>query len=335
MSTWSRFDWQDSELPREPLAEAVRAERALPRTLRPVAGDDLRQPALFDPSLKQFRRAYRAGDPVFDDPARTAAWLAARRAVLDAVLLAVSQSRWGDSLVLRGSVLLADWFGDAAREPGDLDFVVVPRSWNIDDGRTARMLEEIAAGAAGRAGIKDSGMVCEDIWTYERVPGTRMVLPWQVPGLPAGHVQLDFVFNERLPEEPEPVELACGAVLLAASPALSLAWKLLWLVGDSHPQGKDLYDAVLLAERYPLPYALLDQVFRLAPEQPLPNPGVTAADIAAYGNVGDEWRHFAAEYPQLSDSEEDYARRLVAALAPTFAEAPENPRPARRGPRRL
>lgn len=27
MSTWSRFDWQDPELPREPLAETVRAER--------------------------------------------------------------------------------------------------------------------------------------------------------------------------------------------------------------------------------------------------------------------------------------------------------------------
>lgn len=220
--------------------------------------------------------------------------------------------------MLRGSVLLADWFGAAAREPGDLDFVVVPQSWDIGDGRTARMLAEIASGAAGRAGIKDAGAVCEGIWTYDRVPGTRMVLPWQVPGLPAGQVQLDFVFNERLPEEPERVELACGAEVLAASPALSLAWKLLWLVSDSHPQGKDLYDAVLLAERYPLPYALLDQVFRLAPEQPLRGPSVTMEDIAAYGNVGHEWRHFTAEYPHVPGSEEEYSRRLVAALAPTF-----------------
>lgn len=288
-----------------------------------MAGDDVRQQAVFDPSLKHFARGYRAGDPVFDDPERTAAWARARRAAMDAVLLAVSESEWVDSLVLRGSVLLADWFEEEAREPGDLDFVVVPRSWNIDDGRTARMLEGIAAAAAGRAGIKDSGAVCEDIWTYDRVPGTRMVLPWQVPGLPAGQVQLDFVFNERLPEEPQPVELACGASVLAASPALSLAWKLLWLVSDAHPQGKDLYDAVLLAERYPLPHALLDQVFRLAPEQPLPHPGVSMEDIAAYGNVGHEWDHFTAEHPQLSGSEEEYARRLLAALAATFAGAPD------------
>ncbi|MFB6519886.1 nucleotidyl transferase AbiEii/AbiGii toxin family protein [Streptomyces sp. NPDC056401] len=332
--TWEKFGWQSEELPRGPLDDKTRRERDLPRTLRAVAGDDVRQRFVFDPSMKQFQNAYRAGDPVFDDPERTAAWRTARRAALDAVLLAVSESRWGDSLVLRGSVLLADWFGDAAREPGDLDFVVVPRTWNIDDGRTTRMLEEIAAGAAGRAGIKDSGAVCEGIWTYDRVPGMRMMLPWQVPGLPAGQVQLDFVFNERLPEEPEPVELDCGAVVLAASPALSLAWKLLWLVSDSHPQGKDLYDAVLLAEAFALPYELLDQVFRLAPEQPLPNPGVTLEDIAAYGNVGHEWHHFAAEYPQVPGSEEEYARRLLVALAPTFAGAPETPRPARRGPRR-
>ncbi|MFE1415985.1 nucleotidyl transferase AbiEii/AbiGii toxin family protein [Streptomyces sp. NPDC058746] len=332
--TWQGFDWRSTELPREPLDEETRRARDLPLTLRPVTGDGLRQKAVFDPSLKHFSRAYRGADPEFEDPARTAAWLAARRAALDAVLMAVSESAYGDSLVLRGSVLLADWFGEAAREPGDLDFVVVPRSWNVGDGRTARMLDAIAAGAAGRAGIKASGAVVEDIWTYDRVPGLRMVVPWEVPGLPAGQVQLDFVFNERLPAEPELTELKCGAVVLAAPPALSLAWKLLWLVSDAHPQGKDLYDAVLLAERYPLPWELLDQVFRLAPEQPLPNPGVTLEDIAAYGNVGHEWEHFAAEYPQLAGSEEEYARRLVAAVTPTFEGAPQTPRPARRGPRR-
>ncbi|MBT2610019.1 hypothetical protein J7I97_17495 [Streptomyces sp. ISL-87] len=133
----------------------------------------------------------------------------------------------------------------------------------------------------------------------------------------------DRTGHERLPE---PVELACGAVVLAASPALSLAWKVLWLVSDAHPQGKDLYDAVLLAERYPLPYGLLDQVFRLAPEQPLPHPGVILEDITTYGDAGHEWQHFTAEYPQITGSQEDYARRLLAALEATFAEAPATPR---------
>ncbi|MEV0415393.1 nucleotidyl transferase AbiEii/AbiGii toxin family protein [Streptomyces sp. NPDC050448] len=322
MSTWQEFSWRSTEVPRVPLDEETRARRELPRTLRPVAGDDVRQRPLFDPSLKHFRQAFRAGDPVFDDPERTASWVRARRAAMDAVLLAVSGSTWADSLVLRGSVLLADRFGEAAREPGDLDFVVVPQSLRMEDGRTARMLDGIAAAADGRAGISASGAVCEDIWTYDRVPGRRMVLPWSVPGLPAGQVQLDFVFNEHLPEEPEPVELACGATVLAASPALSLAWKVLWLISDLHPQGKDLYDAVLLAERHRLPNALLQAVFRLAGEAPLPNREVELADIvhiAPEGHGSTEWEHFEAEYPHLAaPGEEAFLDRLVEALRPTF-----------------
>ena len=210
MSSWRDFGTRSTHLPQEPLDEAARVAGDLPRTLRPVAGDDVRQRAVFDPSLRHHFRAYRAGDPVFDDPARTLAWAPARRAAMDAVLVALSRSRWVDSLVLRGSVLPADRFGEAAREPGDLDFVVVPQTWRMDSDRTGRMLEGIAAAADGRAGIRASGALGEDIWTYDRVPGRRMVLPWSVPGLPAGQVQLDFVFDERLAEPPEPVELACG-----------------------------------------------------------------------------------------------------------------------------
>ncbi|MET9605460.1 nucleotidyl transferase AbiEii/AbiGii toxin family protein [Streptomyces sp. NPDC006512] len=324
MSSWREFGTGSGHLPGEPLDDGTRAARGLPRTLRPVAGDDVRQRAVFDPSLRHNFRAYRAGDPVFDDPERTVAWAAARRAAMDAVLLAVSRGEWADSLVLRGSVLLADRFGEAAREPGDLDFVVVPHTWEMGDGRTDRMLEGIAAAADGRAGIDASGAVSEDIWTYDRVPGRRMVLPWAVPGLPAGQVQLDFVFNERLAEPPEPAELACGAVVLAATPALSLAWKVLWLISDRHPQGKDLYDAVLLAEHHRLPNALLQQVFREAGEWPHPHADVGPEHIEFLvpdGYVGAEWEHFEAEYPHLAGpGEEAFVARLAEALRPTFAE---------------
>ncbi|MFI6145571.1 nucleotidyl transferase AbiEii/AbiGii toxin family protein [Streptomyces sp. NPDC051109] len=322
MSTWREFDWRSTELPREPLDEETRARRELPRTLRPVAGAGVRQRPVFDPSVKHLQRAYRAGDPVFDDPERTAAWTSARRAAMDAVLLAVSGSEWADSLVLRGSVLLADWFGEAAREPGDLDFVVVPETQALAGGRSARMLDGIAAAADGRAGLKASGAVRERIWTYDRVPGQRMVLPWSVPGLPAGQVQLDFVFNEHLAAPPEPVELGCGAAVLAASPALSLAWKLLWILSDAHPQGKDLYDAVLLAERYALPYGLLQDVFRLAGEWPLPDREVELQDFANLADAaypGTEWEHFEAEYPHLASAgEAAFVERLVEALRPAF-----------------
>jgi hypothetical protein len=273
--------------------------------------------------MKQHPNAYRATDPAFADPSRTDAWRTARRAALDLVLTAVSESEWVDHLVLRGSVLMAAWFGEEAREPGDLDFVVVPQTWKIDDERTARMLEGIARAAQEASGdgvrISAEGAVVEDIWTYERVPGRRMVLPWTAPGLPHGHVQLDFVFEERLPEPPEPVELPGGTVVQAATPALSLAWKMMWLLNDAYAQGKDLYDAVLLAERHPLPYELLHKVFELSGEWPYPQePYITLKHVVELLQYV-EWHHFVVEYPQYADAEREFVDRLVEAVTPTFA----------------
>ncbi|MFJ4578691.1 nucleotidyl transferase AbiEii/AbiGii toxin family protein [Streptomyces echinatus] len=263
--------------------------------------------------------------PLFGDPARGEAWRVARRRALHLVLDAIAASRWVDALVLRGSVLMSVWLGDAAREPDDLDFVVVPPTWRIDDGRTDGMLRGIATAAqaladarGGEIGISARGAVVEDIWTYDRVPGRRMVLPWGSPGLPGGHVQLDFVFNERLPEEPGLVELPGGTVMQAATPELSLAWKLMWLVNDAHAQGKDLYDAVLLAERHPLRHELLHEVFRLSGEWPYPHrERILLEDVAqAVGYV--EWDHFVTEYPRFADAVREYAERLVRAVTPTF-----------------
>jgi len=184
-----------------------------------------------------------------------------------------------------------------------------------------RMLDGITRAAVKAAqGFDAAGAVAEDIWTYERVPGRRPVLPWTAPGLPGGRVQLDFVFGERLPEEPEPVDVPGGAVLLGATPALSLAWKMLWLTLDPYAQGKDLYDAVLLAERHPLPYDLLHKVFEAGGEWPeIYRDEVRDEDVVeALRYV--EWHHFAVEFPQLADAEEEFVRRLLRAVAPTFSE---------------
>ncbi|MEJ8644468.1 nucleotidyl transferase AbiEii/AbiGii toxin family protein [Streptomyces sp. MS1.HAVA.3] len=162
--------------------------------------------------------------------------------------------------------------------------------------------------------------VCEDIWTYERVPGRRLVLPWSAPGLPGGHVQLDFVFNEPLPAAPEPADVA-GVRLPAATRELSLAWKLVWLATDSYPQGKDLYDAVLLAESCAAPYELLHTVFRDSGEFFPPVPWVRKLDLDAFSEVEwADWDTFAAEYPGIPGSASSYAERLLTALAPSFAE---------------
>lgn len=73
-TAWDGFGWQDGEIPREPLDEATRIAQQLPRTLRPVPGEDVVQRPVFDPSLKHLQNAYRATDPRFSDPTRGASW---------------------------------------------------------------------------------------------------------------------------------------------------------------------------------------------------------------------------------------------------------------------
>ncbi|MFE1316978.1 nucleotidyl transferase AbiEii/AbiGii toxin family protein [Kitasatospora phosalacinea] len=311
------------------LARRVPAE--LPLTFRPVADPRARQLAVFDPSLKQHAHAYRAADPRFADPALAAAWRTARRTATDAVLAAVAASRWADHLVLRGSVVLRTWFGAAAREPGDLDFVLTPADWAPQDPRTAELFADLtgAVPTAGALRFLPAEAVSEEIWTYDRVPGLRLLLPWEADGLPGGGVQLDFVFTEHLPLEPDLLEVAPGAALRVAGRELSLAWKLLWLATDCYPQPKDLYDAVLLAESTGLRYGVLREVFTggeawLA-EAP-PGPGAVPGGEPDTGTA--DWAHFREEYPELTTSGEELARRLAAALAPTFAEVPDAERAA-------
>ncbi|MFD8480172.1 nucleotidyl transferase AbiEii/AbiGii toxin family protein [Kitasatospora sp. NPDC059673] len=293
-----------------------------------LAIDDPRatQPAVFDPALKQFDNAYRAGEPRFTDPALCAAWYAARRTAMDTVLAAVAASGWAGHLVLRGSVVLKAWFGDAAREPGDLDFVVTPADWMLDDPRTADLFDSLTRAVAATSGpirFRPEQSATEDIWTYERAPGRRLMLVWEADGLPDGTLQLDFVFNEELPVPAEPLEVAPGAVLNVAGRELSLAWKLLWLATDSYPQGKDVYDAALLAGSTRLRYTVLRDIFAAADirfaTRPIGPDSVPAET---------EWHHFAAEYPHLAGDEADHRRRLAAALAPTFAEVPDADRAA-------
>ncbi|MFD8733408.1 nucleotidyl transferase AbiEii/AbiGii toxin family protein [Streptomyces sp. NPDC059618] len=319
MTEWESFGWRNANVPNAGLSDSERARQGLPLTLRPVWEEGLVQRPIFDPALKHHPNAYRAGDPRFTDAEAGAAWYAARRSALDLVLTAIAGTEWADHLVLRGSVLLKGWFGDGAREPGDLDFVVVPPEWRIEEERTTAMLDGIALAsqhASGRVHFAAADAVSEDIWTYERVPGRRMVLPWTADGTPGGVVQLDFVFNEQLPLAPAPFALSADATLNAATPELSLAWKLMWLVTDLHPQGKDLYDAVLLAESCSLRYEVLRDAFVAAePEFALhPVRPATVSELVC----GVEWEHFAREYPDIPGTAAEYVERLSAALAPTF-----------------
>ncbi|WP_316528866.1 nucleotidyl transferase AbiEii/AbiGii toxin family protein [Kitasatospora brasiliensis] len=315
--------WHSVVLPKQPPSEEVREEQDLPRSIRPIDDEAVSQQPVFDPALAGYGRALRPSEPAFTDPRLAERWLAARREALNTVLSAVADSPWAEHLVLRGSILLRAWYGEQAREPGDLDFVVRPVDWQLEDERTDRMLQELAAGAerlSGTVRFHADQALSDEIWTYSRIPGRRLVLPWSASGVPGGTVQLDFVFTEHLPVPPESYRLpGVSGPLLAATPQLSLAWKILWLVSDNHPQGKDLYDAILLSRTAEVPYELLRQVFAQADESwsryPLLPEQIAGIEV--------DWDGFAKDYPQFVGPVEEYPAQLLAALHPTFADRGE------------
>lgn len=280
-----------------------------PRTYSPLPDDPtVKQRAAFDPALKHHAYAYRAGQPTFTDPVLTARWRSTRRGAIDHLLRLIATSDWADKLVLRGSVTLREWFGDQAREPGDLDFVVTPHTIGFDSPEGLRLLDDVIAAVAADPGPGlEAGQVArDDIWTYERVPGRRLVFPYEHEGL-VGSVQLDFVYHEELPMEPERLRIG-DAWLLTAGPELSLAWKILWLETDMYPQGKDLYDAVLLAERTDISPALVQQVLEGKAWEP--------AEVLGWDVV--DWRNFLDEYPWIEGTAESWKRRLALALERSF-----------------
>lgn len=86
-------------------------------------------------------------------------------------------------------------------------------------------------------------------------------------------------------------------------------------VCDDRPMSDD---AVLPAERYPLRYELLHEVFRLSGEWPYPYREKILLEhvVEAVGYV--EFNHFVTEYPRFRDDEREFAERLVRAVTPTF-----------------
>ncbi|GGR87384.1 hypothetical protein GCM10010169_34540 [Micromonospora fulviviridis] len=284
-----------------------------PPTYQPLpASPTVRQKAAFDPALKQYPNAYRAGEPDFLVAATGQQWTNARRAAMRHVLAAVAATTWGQHLVLRGSVTMAAWVGDAAREPGDLDFVVTPHALTSDSADARTLLDGIktAVRTAPGAGLQPDRITESAIWTYERAEGRRLLIPFSTSEAPDGHVQIDVVFGEKLPLPPEVLILPdVDEPLLAAPASLALAWKLMWLATDMYPQGKDLYDAVLLAEHTTVDQALVRQLMR--PELGAEADTFTAETVLSWQV---DWTNFTDEYPGIAGTAEEWTRRLALAL---------------------
>ncbi|MGW1169457.1 nucleotidyl transferase AbiEii/AbiGii toxin family protein [Streptomyces sp. NPDC002550] len=315
-----------------------------------------------------------------------------RRAALDHVLRLVADAPWSGTLVLRGSMVMPAWLGDAARQPADLDWVVLEEPAGVDaldpfpyvdridvvqqwpeaaDGAAryemwtyeefdtggqrpvlppeglhwlseedaadtgppyADLLERVARHPEAAPGLlldADNARV-DGTWTYAEydTPGVRLLIPWRADGLPPGEARLDFARDERLPEPPVWTLIPRGdggspVPVRTASRELSLAWKLLWLHTDSRDgrraQGKDLYDAVLLAEAQdtlPLPLRLLRKVFDGAATAADPH----ALDPAAVLRWDVDWTAFQERHPAVRGTAEDWLRRLAGALPPLTGE---------------
>ncbi|MEU9129403.1 nucleotidyl transferase AbiEii/AbiGii toxin family protein [Kitasatospora sp. NPDC048540] len=176
--------------------------------------------------------------------------------------------------------------------------------------------------------LDPDGLRVDGGWTYRRydTPGVRLVVPWRADGLPPGEVRLDFARDEWLPQAPvlTAVPRADGGrptAVRTASRELSLAWKLCWLHGDAAgegtPRGKDLYDAVLLAEHPAtrLTARLVRTVLRRS--------GTCGAGDGDGFDVREVCRRvdraaFAREHPWVRGSAEEWVRRLAGALEPVL-----------------
>lgn len=279
--------------------------------------EDPTRPDVFDPALRHYPHGFVKGTP---GPAGTDAqhtYAALRHRALDEALVAIATSRRSADYVLRGSVALSRWFPDSARPPKDIDMVLASKTVTPADARP--QIEELCAVIYERldaCGFAPTTPIVDGIWTYERAEGRRITVPW-THGELRGEVQVDLVFHEEILEEPTTTPFGDGRYSLKlATPAESLAWKLLWQVTDTYPQGKDVYDALLLAEHTALPRSLLVQVLVDADERvDLPPKD---EDLGAWKVLEDigawiDWDDFMKAYPDLV-GREGYLSQLRAAL---------------------
>lgn len=281
---------------------------------------------IFEPALKHYSRAFRTGDPKFENADAREKWDEVRRQVIDHLLEIIHNSKWKDHLVLRGSLLLKAWLGAAAREPGDIDWVFRPENVGSNDSLSNELFADLRRltsenPAVGAAVIEINKIAVDDIWTYERAAGKRIIFPWQAENLPAGYVQMDVVFNEPLWAEPVqtfiPNYRDSSVLIWSVNKEVSLAWKLLWLETDMYPQGKDLYDAALLAEQTHLSLDLLKQILQSGDWRP----GGEELNIEFPLRWEIDWENFKLEYPWVEGEAKEWQARLSRALAPTFESA--------------
>ena len=171
--------------------------------------------------------------------------------------------------------------------------------------------------------LDPDGISYSDDWAESYADGgggTRLLIPWQAQGLEPDRLRLDFAYDETLADTPVWAAVPRGdggtpTAVRTASRESSLAWKLLWLNADSATdtgsQGKDLYDAVLLAEsdQTRLTPSLLRKVLRRSPSS-----GVAEFCLDAIRVSDEEWTRFQQSHPLALGPARQWIDRLGRAL---------------------
>ncbi|GIE78997.1 hypothetical protein Aph02nite_49470 [Actinoplanes philippinensis] len=104
--------------------------------------------------------------------------MTAHRAALDHVLTLIAESPWAEQLVLRGSMTMPAWVGDAARPPGDLDWLVrKPEVTLLDDLDPYPFVDRLASVQQWPEAAH--GAIRNEIWEFEEFDtgGRRASLP--------------------------------------------------------------------------------------------------------------------------------------------------------------
>ncbi|GIE33562.1 hypothetical protein Ait01nite_066070 [Actinoplanes italicus] len=92
--------------------------------------------------------------------------MSAHRAALDHVLTLVAESPFAEWLVLRGSMTMPAWVGDAARPPGDLDWMARPPALTpLDDLHPYPYLDRLAPVQQWPEAVH--GAARNEIWEFE------------------------------------------------------------------------------------------------------------------------------------------------------------------------
>ncbi|MFJ7493670.1 nucleotidyl transferase AbiEii/AbiGii toxin family protein [Streptomyces sp. NPDC097727] len=152
------------------------------------------------------------GEPAFDDPSLAPRWRAARRSVQDHLLRVIADSPWGDGLILRGSLPLQAWVGAAAREPGDLDWIVLEPSADSFADRLDPYPYVDGVGLVQQWPEAAHGAAAPELWTdgeCHTTGGARPVLA------PEG---LHWIDSDGMAPSPAPAEEIIGALRAGPPP---------------------------------------------------------------------------------------------------------------------